>query len=110
MNQEFSILSVCNAELKEPASTSTARLDAFGHVDLQLTVTADYTGDLTKIATLDAAYRPAVRKMIIGKANTKSGAIPATFYIDWNGEVSVYTGTLAETGILFALGGGYSVK
>lgn len=99
-----------NSNFVTPHEASGFRMNKFGQVDFQLAITKDYSGDLTTIAQAPQQCVPVSRKMVVGSALIDGSRIPATFYVETSGAVRVYTATTAKTGVLFAVGGSYSIK
>lgn len=99
-----------NSDYIIPESNNYARIDKYGHVDLSVIATADYTGKLTTIFTIGEKYRPLSEKMIIGKTTINGNVIPCTFYIRSNGNLDAYAGESIDTSVPFVCCGGYSVK
>lgn len=99
-----------NSDFVTPATGDGFRVNKYGQVDFRVIATVDYTGDLTTIAQVPAQYRPVAQKMFIGSALIDGSRIPATFYVETNGNVRVYTVTAAKKGVMFAVGGSYSIK
>lgn len=99
-----------NSNFLSPGSETGVYMDMFGHVDLAVIATVDYTGDLTTIKTIESKYRPKSQKMFIGKATVNGNVMPCTFYLYTNGEIKAYTGTSAANSASFVCCGGYSLK
>lgn len=99
-----------NCDFIIPESNDYARIDKYGHVDLSVVATADYTGALKTIFTIDEKYRPTKEKMTVGKANMDETYIPCTFYIRVNGNVDVFAGFSNCKSVSFVCCCGYSVK
>lgn len=99
-----------NSNFVTPYESGGFKLNKFGQVDFQIAVTKDYSGDLTTIAQAPQQCVPVSRKMVVGSALIDGSRIPATFYVETSGAVRVYAATTAKTGVLFVVGGSYSIK
>lgn len=99
-----------NSDFIIPESNDYASIDKYGHVDLSIVTTADYTGELKTIFTIDAKYRPTKEKMTVGKANMGEKYITCTFYIRVNGNVDAFAGFETNKSVSFVCCCGYSVK